>query len=66
MAEPLRTPPSLLEHESMRTRNRTATASKRPSVGDLGRARDESLRASQGRTGRRELSLLTNLANQYT
>jgi hypothetical protein len=32
----------------------------------LGRARDESLRASQGRTGGASVSLATHLANQYT
>src|SRR6201999_3419856 len=52
MAEPLRPPPFLLVRQLLQTKViRTATASRRPSIG-LGRARGESLRASSRPTGR--------------
>ena len=63
MAEPLRTPPFLLERSYVRTKViRTATASERPSVGP-GRARgDEPARIPLWPPGQYEIRLTMNLA----
>ncbi len=66
MAEPLRAPPSLLEHEPCGQIDRTATASERPSVGTSAARVAKACAPVSRPYGRRELSLATNLAYQYT